>query len=193
MTVVTAPAAPATSTIPNPQSRKRIEELSHQPIATCFQCQKCTNGCPARFAMDIAPHRVMRLLQLGQLERALTSGTIWACASCQTCTTRCPNEIDIAGIMETLRRVATEEGKAAFKNTGVFDKEFLSSVESHGRLWELGLILRYTLKAEGLGGILRQMPLGLSMLGKGKLKLLPRSVKPGEMKALFKSTRKAKK
>jgi heterodisulfide reductase subunit C2 len=186
MTVPTASAL----TAPQPQSRKRIEDLSHQPIATCYQCQKCTNGCPASFAMDIAPHRVMRLLQLGLLDRALKSDTIWACASCQTCSTRCPNEIDIAGVMESLRRLSLAEGKAAYKNTGIFDKEFLSSVESHGRLWELGLILRYTLKSQGLGGLIKQTPLGLEMLSKGKLSILPRSAKAGETKAVFKAARK---
>jgi len=49
--------------VPRPSLRKQIEELSGQHISACFQCEKCTNGCPVTFAMDIVPHRLMRLLQ----------------------------------------------------------------------------------------------------------------------------------
>jgi heterodisulfide reductase subunit C len=36
-------------------TRKQFEELSGEKISTCYQCEKCSNGCPMTFAMDIAP------------------------------------------------------------------------------------------------------------------------------------------
>jgi len=98
------------SVVPKPSLRKRIEELSGQKISACFQCEKCTNGCPVTFAMDIVPHKVIRLLHLGLINEVLHSDTIWVCASCETCTTRCPNDIDIARIMDTLRQMSQREG-----------------------------------------------------------------------------------
>src|SRR3972149_6970433 len=92
-----------TSIRPAPELRRKIEGLSGQKISSCFQCQKCTGGCPLTFGMDILPHQLIRLLHLGQLDRVLASETIWVCAACETCGTPCPNHIDIAHGMDTPR------------------------------------------------------------------------------------------
>ena len=72
----------------------------------CYQCGKCTAGCPVAAAVDMAPNQVVRALQLGNFEIAMASDTIWACVSCQTCSTRCPQSVDCAGIMDALREVS---------------------------------------------------------------------------------------
>ena len=46
--------------VPNSSFRKRVEELSGEKVSACFQCEKCTNGCPLTFAMDIPPHKIGR-------------------------------------------------------------------------------------------------------------------------------------
>jgi heterodisulfide reductase subunit C2 len=83
-----------------------VEALSGQNLFACYQCGKCTAGCPAAEAMDVAPHEVIRCLQMGQPERALVSQAIWTCAACLTCASRCPKDVDLARIMEALRVVA---------------------------------------------------------------------------------------
>jgi heterodisulfide reductase subunit C len=85
---------------------REVEILSGQNLFACYQCGKCTAGCPAAEAMDVAPHLVIRCLQMGQPERALASETIWNCAACLTCAARCPKDVDLARIMEALRVVA---------------------------------------------------------------------------------------
>ncbi|MFW6054457.1 MAG: 4Fe-4S dicluster domain-containing protein, partial [Thermodesulfobacteriota bacterium] len=45
----------------------------------CLQCRACSSGCPFYESMDLGPNRIIRLLQLGAVERALTSNTIWIC------------------------------------------------------------------------------------------------------------------
>ncbi len=160
-------------------------------LFACYQCGKCSNGCPVTFAMDVLPHQLIRMLQLGLTEEVLQSKTIWVCASCETCTTRCPNNIDIAHVMDTLRQLATEEGKVApsEKNAPVFHKEFLSSIKRGGRINELDMIIRYTLKSEGIKGMVRQAGMGLKMLRRGKFKLLPEGAHgKGEVKQIFKRT-----
>ncbi len=143
--------------VPNPSWRKRIEGLSGQKISACYQCEKCTNGCPVTFAMDIVPDKLMRAIHFGLKEEVLRSDTIWVCASCETCTTRCPNGIDIAHVMDTLRQTSLEEGiKPAQKDIPIFHSAFLSSIKRHGRIHEIEMIIDYTLRSEGPSGLLRQ-------------------------------------
>jgi len=175
--------------IPSPSLRKKVEELSGEKISTCYQCEKCTNGCPVTFAMDIVPHKLMRLLHLGLVDEALHSDTIWVCASCETCTTRCPNGIDIAHVMDTLRQLSQRERiKVSQKNTPLFNSEFLSSIRRHGKVHELEMVTIYTLRSEGLAGLLKQArSMGLRMFRKGKLKLLPYSLRPSsQVRNIFK-------
>lgn len=82
-----------------------VSEISRENISDCMQCGKCTAGCPASHGMDILPHQVLRFLQLGEVDKLLSSETIWICASCFTCASRCPRGVDLAKIMEGLRLV----------------------------------------------------------------------------------------
>lgn len=81
----------------------RVAELSGQDLNLCYQCGKCSAGCPMSFAMDLLPNQVMRLVQLGLDEDIAICKTIWLCASCLACTVRCPKGVDIARVMEALR------------------------------------------------------------------------------------------
>ena len=89
---------------------RQIEEISGQDLLACYQCGACSAGCPVAFAMDVQPSQVIRLVQLGQVEEALESETIWFCAACQTCYARCPKGVDLSRIMEALREIALQRG-----------------------------------------------------------------------------------
>lgn len=88
---------------------RRVEEISGEDLRACYQCGKCSAGCPAAGSMDILPSQVIRLIQLGLVEDALESETIWFCAACQTCYARCPKGIDLTRVMEALREIAMGE------------------------------------------------------------------------------------
>ncbi|UCF07781.1 MAG: 4Fe-4S dicluster domain-containing protein [Thermoplasmata archaeon] len=94
----------------NSDAIKAIEELSGQKLLKCYQCGKCSAGCPLVEAMDILPNQIIRLLQLGQDEEALNAKTIWICASCFTCEARCPKGVDLSKIMEALRVLLLRKG-----------------------------------------------------------------------------------
>jgi len=170
------------------QSLAELNQESGVRASKCYQCGKCTAGCPVAFAMDKTPREIMRLVQLGLIDEALQSHTIWLCAGCVTCSTRCPREVDIARVMETLRIMARRKGIVAEKKIDLFHSIFLKSVERFGRVYELGLVLQNNL--QGLQPF-KDVDLGPAMLLKGKIALLPHSIKDnGEVKKIFANVRK---
>ena len=83
---------------------QKVEDISGQKIYACYQCGKCSAGCPMSDDMDILPNQIIRLVQMGE-DNVLDSKTIWLCASCFTCGVRCPRGIDISKVMEALRQL----------------------------------------------------------------------------------------
>jgi len=90
---------------------KKIEEISGQKLLACYQCGKCSAGCPAVGEMDILPNQVIRYAQLGFQEELLQARSVWLCASCYTCNVRCPKGIKIAEVMEAIRQVLLRKRK----------------------------------------------------------------------------------
>jgi len=89
-----------------------VARESGQKLVSCYQCGNCTAGCAYTQNYDIPVHKVMRLVQLGDREAALSCRSLWLCATCQACTTRCPNNIDVARVMDVLRHMARRAGYA---------------------------------------------------------------------------------
>ncbi len=165
-----------------------VEARSGEPVSRCYQCRKCTNGCPVRFALDAMPNQVMRMAQLGLEEELLRSRTIWICASCQTCTTRCPNDIDIAHLMDTLRQMSREAGMPPGEaNVVKFHKAFLDSIRRHGRVSEVEMVAFYKLASRSY---FRDLRVAWEMFKRGKLKLIPENVRErAEIRKMFQKER----
>ena len=83
----------------------KVSELSGQNLLACYQCGKCSAGCPVVSQMDILPNQIIRFSQLGLEDDLLASKAIWTCASCMTCNVRCPKGINIAEVIEALRQI----------------------------------------------------------------------------------------
>jgi heterodisulfide reductase subunit C len=161
-----------------------IEKASGEAVSTCYQCYKCTGGCPVVGEMDIFPHRIIRHIILGDREKVLRSKTIWTCLQCITCSVRCPNDIDIAHVFDTLRKKAVKEGKEAEKDTWLFDSLFLDSVRKHGRLHEIEAILRYKIKKKNF---FEDAKMGMGMFLKGRMGILPHNIRDrAGLKEMFK-------
>lgn len=90
---------------------RKVEELSGQNLLVCYQCGKCSAGCPAVSQMDILPNQIIRYAQLGLKEELSQSRSIWICASCMTCNTRCPKGINIAEVIEAVRQILLRKRK----------------------------------------------------------------------------------
>jgi heterodisulfide reductase subunit C2 len=153
----------------------KIFEASALNSSQCYQCGKCSAGCPVRSFMIDAPNQVVRYIQLGFDDKALNSSTIWLCASCLTCSTRCPKNFNLAKFMDSVREIALNNGiKPSEKDTLEFHKAFLNQIENHGRAYELGLVRDYKLKTMNL---MQDVDVAPEMLLKGKLNILPHNVK----------------
>jgi heterodisulfide reductase subunit C len=62
----------------------QVQEHGAEDPALCYQCGKCTAGCPIAYAMDYPPHQILRGVQLGMRDVVLSSRTIWLCAACES-------------------------------------------------------------------------------------------------------------
>ncbi len=154
---------------------QRVMDELGENVYLCYQCVKCTSGCPVGEFFDWQPNQVMRALQLGQEDIALHSKTPWLCACCQTCTTRCPQGLDITAIMEFLTRESVARGlQPTLPATEIFNQAFLREVRLWRRAYELGLMAELKLRTHNLTG---DLDLGLKMFQKGKLPILPRPVR----------------
>lgn len=89
----------------------KVEKISGQKLLACYQCGKCSAGCPMAAYMDILPNQIVRMAQLGMEKQLLASRTIWTCVSCLTCNSRCPKSIKIAEVIESLRETALRNGQ----------------------------------------------------------------------------------
>lgn len=151
--------------------RARIEHLSGQTVSSCYQCGKCTAGCPVASEMDTDPARVMRLVQLGARERVLRDEAIWLCASCETCVSRCPQACRLPRVMDALRAVAEQDGYARDnRGAALLNRLFLAQIRAFGRVHEMSLVAGFNLASRRP---LRDVTKGPSMMRKGKLHLLP--------------------
>jgi len=156
----------------NSDLAQRVMSETGQNVFLCYQCVKCTSGCPVAEFFDWQPNQIMRAVQLGQEDIALHSRTPWLCACCQTCTTRCPQGLDVTGIMEFLAREALTRGiKPPVPEVDIFNQAFLREVRLWRRAYELGLMAELKLRT---GNITGDLDLGLKMIQKRKLKFLPR-------------------
>lgn len=178
-------AAPSATNEPLAEAIRRIVG---ENAYLCYQCLKCTSGCPLAEHFDLTPNQVMRSVQLGDAS-VLGSKAIWLCASCETCTTRCPQGIDIAAVMDALRIEARRRGiPPAVPEVDRFARLFLIDVKLMGRLHEVGLMAGLNLLNRNL---FKDMDMAVEMLKRGKLHLvsLPtRPPKPGQVKAVEPAT-----
>ncbi len=126
-----------------------IERRSGERVSACYQCGRCTSTCAAAFAFDYPPHRIMRLLQLGQVDKVLNSRTAQLCFDCMTCSSRCPMTIDVANVIEQVKMIADEHGIRVNKEKSIrlFRRAFLKNVRRHGRLHEARLLTWINLRS----------------------------------------------
>jgi heterodisulfide reductase subunit C len=158
---------------------RKVALASNVDLFACYQCGKCTNGCPVTFAMDYGPHEIIRMIQLGLAEEIASANTAWVCASCETCFTRCPQQIEIPHLMDAIKHWILRRGdRPAEKEVVALHQAFLENIRRYGRINETALMGAYQFKCMRAGkGLdpkeaLKNVGLGIAMLKRGRLGLM---------------------
>jgi heterodisulfide reductase subunit C len=152
-----------------------LQALTGENALLCYQCKKCTLGCPSAYAMRMKPHELMRAIQLGGREELYWSGTLWICLSCETCNTRCPQGINILRLIDGLRELAKRSGYYnPYPAIPAMQGIFLALVKRFGRIYPLGLALLTHLQ---MLTPFKDLDLASSLLRKGRLWIFPRKTR----------------
>ena len=168
----------------------RIESLANTQVADCYQCGKCSAGCPRAEQMDILPSTLIRLIQYGNVKKAASAESVWQCVACLVCSERCPKSVNIAGVMDALKQISLEKKcvHPKQKRTVAFQRSFLNSIKRNGRINEIEMVTEYKIRGFlGDGNLMLAMKdadLGLPMLLRNKLNIKIGS--PVKNKALVK-------
>jgi heterodisulfide reductase subunit C len=166
------------------QFSEEINDLCGIDVNKCYQCGKCSAGCTVAQFIDESPTKLIRYIQLGQSDLVYNSKTPYICASCNTCSSRCPMDIDISKLMESVRISAKKNGKhPPVEEVDRFSRIYLDSVKNNGRLFELGLMIKYNLENKTP---FKDAELGPVAIMNGKLGFIPQKIKNKDrMKNIF--------
>jgi heterodisulfide reductase subunit C len=94
---------------PNLESREKIlTKLRGRELVNCFQCIKCTSGCTALKLLELKPHEIEKLVNLGFVDELASSDIIWTCVTCLKCVQRCPQKASPYHAIVALRNLAVE-------------------------------------------------------------------------------------
>ena len=151
--------------------------IENENPSLCYQCAKCSAGCPVAEDMDVLPHQVIHLASMGMQDRVLKSKTIWTCAGCFTCAVRCPNDIDITSVMDGLRTQAAKEGiECPLPHVATFHKTFLNDLSRRNRIHEVRMMGEYNMRTMRP---FHNAMVGAKMFFKRRLHLMPPKSRKG--------------
>ncbi len=146
-------------------------------IRACIQCGICAGSCPVADRMEYPPRRIIALIRAGKRDEVLRSGSMWYCLSCYMCAQRCPRDVNPTGLAYALDSLAFKyDYRVKDTHTPEAHYSFARSLLDRGRIYELGMILRYYRKI-GIIRALKMLPLALNLFRHGRLPLMPPRVK----------------
>ncbi|MCB2169668.1 MAG: 4Fe-4S dicluster domain-containing protein [Deltaproteobacteria bacterium] len=127
---------------------KEVMDRSGQNLSACYQCRRCAAGCSVGDETNFfTPNLLIRMVVLGDRQRALNNELVWKCVSCYTCGTRCPNDIQTARITETLKKMAKAEHLPPLQpKIADFHDAFVKSGIRWGRVNEMEFMGAYEMK-----------------------------------------------
>ncbi len=143
-------------------------------IYYCYQCGKCTAGCPLSDVYDYQPNEIIRLIQLNKIDDIINSNSVYLCASCEICSSRCPQQVNIAAVMNHLRIKSWQYNVFKLKEISNFYKIFLRIIEKLGKSFEPLLILTLNLLNKRFFNDMDLMP---GILLRQKIRLIPELTK----------------
>jgi len=86
-----------------------VREMCGENVYLCYQCERCSLGCPTALAMRYRPAQMMRAAQFGLEDLLDTDASPWRCLGCDTCATHCPHGVSVRKLVEVLRQRVMQE------------------------------------------------------------------------------------
>lgn len=166
--------------------QERVEATCGVNLDSCYECGKCSGGCPNAHITDYTPRKIIQLIKLGNEKVLLNSEMLWVCVGCQLCVNRCPATINIPRILDYLREEAYQQAqKPSREQVQLFYELMLDSIFKRGRVAETMLALQFSFRS---GQYFKDAELGPTMLFKGKMNPFSPKVKQvKEVRCLFKN------
>ena len=162
----------------NAGAAQEIAERYGAQVAVCYQCKRCTAGCPVADVMELRPHQVVRLARYGAIDRLLASDAIWDCVGCYLCTTRCPQAVPVAELFYSLKGQAMKRDATSPRTTvPALLKAFAAPVKRSGRSCEFEMSARYYMFSVQPTKALKEIPTALKLVRQGRLPLLGERVR----------------
>lgn len=166
-----------------------IAQDSGVNVKDCYQCGKCSAGCPIAAEADMTPRQIIRNLQLGDVETVLKSKMPWYCVECGVCLVRCPQEVDLPSLNEAICRLAMRKGKVSVREGEKFMNIFLDNVQRKGVSDEAMLAGRFNLET---GHFMQDVLAAPKMMKRGLLSFTEKGHEPegsDEVKRIVKECR----
>jgi len=88
---------------------KLIREECGENVYLCYQCERCSSGCPTAEAMRYRPAQMMRLAQFGLEDSLVIDASLWRCVGCDSCTSHCPHNLSVRRLVELMRQKVMQE------------------------------------------------------------------------------------
>lgn len=158
-------------------------------LKDCYQCGKCSAGCPVASMANMMPREIIRNLQLKNIDKVLESDMPWLCASCGMCQARCPQDVDLPSLMLACRRTALREGKKPIREVNTFTKVFIDGVKEKGISDEAVLAMKFNVST---GHLMQDALSAPKMVTRGMLNLKEHKVEgANEVKGIIERARLA--
>ena len=84
-------------------TKEEIEAISGVNPLKCMRCGRCSATCPSYDNMEYHPHQFVAMVERGEVEKLMESGSIYKCMSCMACIERCPRQVQPAKLVEAVR------------------------------------------------------------------------------------------
>jgi heterodisulfide reductase subunit C len=85
----------------------------------CLACGLCSSLCPVSGIDGYDPRKIVRMVELGQIEELLEARWLWLCTMCSKCVIFCPMEINMSEIVRSVRMLWDREKVPGDLHTGL--------------------------------------------------------------------------
>jgi len=94
-------------------------------LELCYSCGTCVSKCmiQQKIEPEFNPRRLLRMVMEDMKEEAFNSPTTWLCSECDLCYQACPQQIHISGVINAVKAIAVDDGKATILHTAKVNQQ----------------------------------------------------------------------